>query len=142
MSMYVWFLCSSRGRHTSCALVTGVQTCALPIFERPKLLDCVLICEQPALFGVEVLGRGGRALADDGEAILHDKDAERHLVQIRMDRDRGVRAERLVPGDEMLARDLRLHVVEREDEKSVVSGKSVAVRVDIGGSGLLKKKNK
>src|SRR3546814_10731229 len=34
-------------------------------FERPKLLDCVLICEQPALFGVEVLGRGGRALAED-----------------------------------------------------------------------------
>src|SRR3546814_2259221 len=24
--------CSSRRRHTSCALVTGVQTCALPIF--------------------------------------------------------------------------------------------------------------
>src|SRR3546814_10839706 len=23
---------SSRGRHTSCALVTGVQTCALPMF--------------------------------------------------------------------------------------------------------------
>src|SRR3546814_7695991 len=26
------FLFSSRRRHTSCALVTGVQTCALPIF--------------------------------------------------------------------------------------------------------------
>src|SRR3546814_10015197 len=26
-------LCSSRRRHTSCALVTGVQTCALPIFQ-------------------------------------------------------------------------------------------------------------
>src|SRR3546814_16870696 len=25
------FLCSIRRRHTSCALVTGVQTCALPI---------------------------------------------------------------------------------------------------------------
>src|SRR3546814_17964098 len=25
------FFFSSRGRHTSCALVTGVQTCALPI---------------------------------------------------------------------------------------------------------------
>src|SRR3546814_9587288 len=28
--MFVFF--SSRGRHTSCALVTGVQTCALPIY--------------------------------------------------------------------------------------------------------------
>src|SRR3546814_6385623 len=26
-----WFFFSSRRRHTSCALVTGVQTCALPI---------------------------------------------------------------------------------------------------------------
>src|SRR3546814_2804046 len=30
--MYSFFF-SSRRRHTSCALVTGVQTCALPIFE-------------------------------------------------------------------------------------------------------------
>src|SRR3546814_3192687 len=28
-----YFFFSSRRRHTSCALVTGVQTCALPIFE-------------------------------------------------------------------------------------------------------------
>src|SRR3546814_7337111 len=27
----VWCVCSSRRRHTMCALVTGVQTCALPI---------------------------------------------------------------------------------------------------------------
>src|SRR3546814_11426616 len=29
----VMFFFSSRRRHTSCALVTGVQTCALPIFD-------------------------------------------------------------------------------------------------------------
>src|SRR3546814_5955472 len=29
----IFFFCSSRRRHTRCALVTGVQTCALPIFE-------------------------------------------------------------------------------------------------------------
>src|SRR3546814_4716628 len=29
---YSIFLFSSRRRHTRCALVTGVQTCALPIF--------------------------------------------------------------------------------------------------------------
>src|SRR3546814_1136842 len=29
--------CSSRRRHTRCALVTGVQTCALPIFARAVL---------------------------------------------------------------------------------------------------------
>src|SRR3546814_12205042 len=35
--IYVFFFFSSRRRHTRCALVTGVQTCALPIsfFRRP-----------------------------------------------------------------------------------------------------------
>src|SRR3546814_10341704 len=33
-SVYIFFFFfSSRRRHTRCALVTGVQTCALPIFE-------------------------------------------------------------------------------------------------------------
>src|SRR3546814_973776 len=30
---FVYFFFSSRRRHTRCALVTGVQTCALPICE-------------------------------------------------------------------------------------------------------------
>src|SRR3546814_3915234 len=38
--MFVFFFFSSRRRHTRCALVTGVQTCALPIFwpAVPRLL--------------------------------------------------------------------------------------------------------
>src|SRR3546814_13767078 len=32
--MIVFFFFSSRRRHTRCALVTGVQTCALPIWRR------------------------------------------------------------------------------------------------------------
>src|SRR3546814_9976063 len=32
MSYFVFFFFSSRRRHTRCALVTGVQTCALPIW--------------------------------------------------------------------------------------------------------------
>src|SRR3546814_9327201 len=35
-SRFIIFFFSSRGRHTRCALVTGVQTCALPIFLRPS----------------------------------------------------------------------------------------------------------
>src|SRR3546814_1717822 len=38
MDVYYWMVCSfffsSRRRHTRCALVTGVQTCALPIWAR------------------------------------------------------------------------------------------------------------
>src|SRR3546814_8550485 len=33
------FLFSSRRRHTRCALVTGVQTCALPIFQNTSAID-------------------------------------------------------------------------------------------------------
>src|SRR3546814_10259241 len=32
MSLFWFFFFSSRRRHTRCALVTGVQTCALPIY--------------------------------------------------------------------------------------------------------------
>src|SRR3546814_5946040 len=49
--LYVLLLCifffSSRRRHTRCALVTGVQTCALPIFG--------------AAFGVNQMLRGAAA---------------------------------------------------------------------------------
>src|SRR3546814_2714881 len=34
----VFFFFSSRRRHTRCALVTGVQTCALPIFPGEPLV--------------------------------------------------------------------------------------------------------
>src|SRR3546814_14238375 len=34
MCCVIFFFCSSRRRHTRCALVTGVQTCALPICRR------------------------------------------------------------------------------------------------------------
>src|SRR3546814_4405026 len=38
---YVCFFFSSRRRHTRCALVTGVQTCALPIFPRNRVFSVV-----------------------------------------------------------------------------------------------------
>src|SRR3546814_4677641 len=36
MCFLLFCVFSSRRRHTRCALVTGVQTCALPIFYRAK----------------------------------------------------------------------------------------------------------
>src|SRR3546814_10487977 len=35
----VYFFFSSRRRHTRCALVTGVQTCALPISDYVRFVD-------------------------------------------------------------------------------------------------------
>src|SRR3546814_15183715 len=42
------FFFSSRRRHTRCALVTGVQTCALPICERGRSEPEQTASEQPA----------------------------------------------------------------------------------------------
>src|SRR3546814_2152954 len=39
LSRFVCFFFSSRRRHTRCALVTGVQTCALPIYVAGVLHD-------------------------------------------------------------------------------------------------------
>src|SRR3546814_1701942 len=41
--MDIYFFLSSRRRHTSCAIVTGVQTCALPIWRVFKLLVIISI---------------------------------------------------------------------------------------------------
>src|SRR3546814_7225260 len=38
-SLFVIFFFSSRRRHTICALVTGVQTCALPIWRSNQAPD-------------------------------------------------------------------------------------------------------
>src|SRR3546814_9686315 len=37
--LLAFFCFSSRRRHTSCALVTGVQTCALPIYAPRPFLE-------------------------------------------------------------------------------------------------------
>src|SRR3546814_8758623 len=56
------FFFSSRRRHTSCALVTGVQTCALPIFalavkmQRHRAL-AVAVADQPMAGEVERMFR-------------------------------------------------------------------------------------
>src|SRR3546814_1521193 len=38
MYILIYFFFSSRRRHTRCALVTGVQTCALPIYAPTRLM--------------------------------------------------------------------------------------------------------
>src|SRR3546814_9183086 len=48
MSSWIWLssfgiFFSSRRRHTRCALVTGVQTCALPIFSIPNYVIAPLL---------------------------------------------------------------------------------------------------
>src|SRR3546814_178047 len=43
MVLFIVFFFSSRRRHTRCALVTGVQTCALPISMRDNVLSLAVV---------------------------------------------------------------------------------------------------
>src|SRR3546814_8383186 len=45
LSVVLFFFVSSRRRHTRCALVTGVQTCALPIYAAIAFIGAPLIEE-------------------------------------------------------------------------------------------------
>src|SRR3546814_6405067 len=98
---------SSRRRHTRCALVTGVQTCALPISGAGRLGGRRTMTVRPAAqaafaFTAPVLVVGGR-----------------------------------LPRRALYGRDLQ----QPADRKSVVKGKNVSVRVDLGGSRNIKTKN-
>src|SRR3546814_7289457 len=42
--VFCFFFFSSRRRHTRCALVTGVQTCALPILQSALKPSVLLLC--------------------------------------------------------------------------------------------------
>src|SRR3546814_18652950 len=118
MSAMVWllvfFFFSSRRRHTRCALVTGVQTCALPISSSAR--------------------RGNGCIAHSrccegwppGRSPARDRPSP-HRASRRRDFPSPCRSN---------------DKAGREDRKSVVSGMSVSVRVDLGGRGIIKKKSK
>src|SRR3546814_14882344 len=115
--IYMLFCFSSRRRHTRCALVTGVQTCALPIF--PRFADDI-----------------PRENVEMQRFILINKDAPEH-TKLRKLVSRGFTPRAI--------NSLREELTERaekivKDRKSVVEGKSVSVRVDLGGRRIIKKK--
>src|SRR3546814_14301535 len=115
---YCFFFFSSRRRHTSCALVTGVQTCALPIFPWRRVRSV----HKPRLWSAE-------KQADDTRGL---RPASRRcappLGTMKAIRPRAA-----------AARDSATSAA-RRDRQSVVSGKSVSVRVDLGGRRIIKKK--
>src|SRR3546814_1241532 len=81
------FFFSSRRRHTRCALVTGVQTCALPIYGE----------DVRALALRQMAGPGIRRSGIDHADQLQIAAAQRHDVIGR--RPRPGRAARLVEAD-------------------------------------------
>src|SRR3546814_8851617 len=65
-----FFFFSSRSRHTRCALVTGVQTCALPILLRwfEIVRPCIVEQQEWAYVRAQRVVREERA---DREAVAH-----------------------------------------------------------------------
>src|SRR3546814_2107107 len=75
----VVFFFSSRRRHTRCALVTGVQTCALPIWrfmailtKRKKMGLLLIAAAVAAAMVIWTWGAGDEAAATDNAYIRGD----------------------------------------------------------------------
>src|SRR3546814_8240894 len=125
--VYVFFFFSSGRRHTMCALVTGVQTCALPISVISDEAFEVLVEREPITVICSAKGWiraiKGHA-ADDGSAAFKEGDKGRYWIHAETT-------------DKLL-----LFGTNGRDRKSGVEGKGVVGRVDPGVRRYIKKKIK
>src|SRR3546814_11692934 len=167
-----FFFFSCRRRHTSCALLTGVQTCALPISRRTAAPSACRASDRPRHSPASHargslpsrarrrrVRRGGRAAGTSASARARNPyrprrsaDGVHRASSVSFGRNaipaigRSIRtAAPPLLRLRALTRppSLRITLVTRNsprDRKSVVSGKSVSVRVDLGGSRTRKKK--
>src|SRR3546814_11542322 len=91
----------------------------------------------PAARGNDLLQPGERAAAHEQD--IGGVDLEELLLRVLASALRGHRGDRAFHDlEQRLLHALARHV----DRKSVVEGKSVSVRVDLGGRRIIKKKNK
>src|SRR3546814_15372116 len=121
----VFFFFSSRRRHTRCALVTGVQTCALPIYLAENHLEIVVGDVAEPRLGLDA--KDFDSLAGRVDHIVHCGALVNHMLSY---------ADLFGPNVAGIAQLIAL------DRKSVVEGTSVSVRVDLGGRRIIKYKNK
>src|SRR3546814_4187008 len=73
--LVVYFFFSSRRRHTRCALVTGVQTCALPICVH--LRNEAMASHHPLIGIIDVCG----IVIEGGERTYHTTH-DRHRMRV------------------------------------------------------------
>src|SRR3546814_6850739 len=86
-----WIVFASRRRHTSCAVVTGVQTCALPIltgdaqgklmFEQQpgKMASAEALCEGEEAANFSILTIGDLSNSCEGVRHILERSAERRV---------------------------------------------------------------
>src|SRR3546814_13330149 len=122
------FFFSSRRRHTRCALVTGVQTCALPIWGNGGP-----VVPRPAAV------RRSAGLRPRYAPAIPCARADRR----RRSHPRSPRPCRLLATPDAPPRRCRAQgrTPRQADGQRVVEGKRVSVRVNLGGRGRLKTKN-
>src|SRR3546814_7498056 len=116
-----FFVFSSRRRHTRCALVTGVQTCALPISFAPA-------CDSDAFISAAKPGYVPAQRLENIDAFLRALRCE--VAALLCAEIQAIRYAEAGEG------------ANGTDRKSVVEGKSVYVRVDLGGRRIIKKKTR
>src|SRR3546814_2198774 len=106
MMLLFLFVFSSRRRHTRCALVTGVQTCALPILGHPELLTL-----RPLIGSISSLG-------DSPEEFAH-RDFREPALEDLCDRERAFFANALGqrPNDPVPAGPLKAGIPDLVEEK-------------------------
>src|SRR3546814_1925239 len=102
----VFFFFSSRRRHTRCALVTGVQTCALPIF-------------------TEYLGSLGYAFANVNPNPALDRDKHEADLTFYVDPGRRVYVRRIQIGGNVRTRDEVIRREMRQQESSWYDSSSI-----------------
>src|SRR3546814_17952222 len=97
--MFFFFFLSSRRRHTRCALVTGVQTCALPIWREPARRGVILLTGaraesvaalRSAGYGVENAAIEGLDLSVTRLTVPQGRSLSRALKQVRRTEERRV----------------------------------------------------
>src|SRR3546814_19051920 len=143
--MLLVFFFSSRRRHTRCALVTGVQTCALPISSSPgrrnpsSVRDAV-VAGEAAGAGLDG-GSATATLAGAGESVAGACCTIRDCFalsdsrwSIRVCCPASLRSRAPGRSSSAWAAGARL------DRKTLVEGKEGTIRCSLGGGRLIKKK--
>src|SRR3546814_7556411 len=96
-----YFFFSSRRRHTRCALVTGVQTCALPI---SQLARCCRPAPPDLIGGFVTRGRG---------VSIHRQDCGSWQALAQRQPERIIDVEWGATGETMYPIDLTIHAQDR-----------------------------
>src|SRR3546814_15151880 len=126
---------SSRRRHTRCALVTGVQTCALPIFDLGRF--DAQSAKRVIFQKVREADRERQyeEFKDRASEIITGvvKSVEFGHIVVNLGRAEGViRRDQQIPRALMRVGD-RVRALILSDRKRLVQGKRVSVRVEPGG---------